>query len=160
MTEFATFIKELRYATEHNDLNRIRALLQSEKRASPEINEFIREVLKTYCLRIRIFRESHLLAECELEANGHPYRIPDITVGQYSLESGTGQLLWEATLDESHLTWSKAFPSEPLPLAASSTDANQSYSLSTKLMNESLQLQVAPGLTQGEIILRNCRFVS
>ena len=159
MIEFEAFLKQLKQAVDQADYQRISELLKSERCTTPEIGEFIREVLSAHRMRVQLFQSDVLLKECLLGADGLADRVSGITPGRYSLESQTGQLLWEADLDERHLVWSYAFPQEPLPLAASSDDLQENFSLSESFLNGSLRLDVSPGLTEGEIILRNCRFV-
>lgn len=159
MIEFEAFLRQLKQAVDQADYQRISELLKSERSTTPEIGEFIREVLSAHQMRVRLLRDNSLLKECLLGADGLADRVSGITPSRYSLESQTGQLLWEADLEERHLLWSDAFPQEPLPLAASSDDLQETFSLSETFLDGSLRLHVSPGLTEGEIILRNCRFV-
>ena len=159
MIEFTQFLKELKTALETGDEAQIRNLLESVENTSDEARDFIREILAAHRIRIRVYCNDSLLEASALEADGGIQRVSGITPGTYSLESATGQLLWEAELGIEDLVWSAAFPTEPLPLAASSDEISERFSLSETLMEGALRLDVSPGLINGEILLRNCRFL-
>ena len=46
--------------------------------------------------------------------------IANITPGQYRITLETGRVLWEGSLDERDVLWTKAWPGEPFKMAADS----------------------------------------
>ena len=80
------------------------------------------------------------------------HRIGDIIPGDYVFSLGTGQLLWEVTLDEKDLFLTGTDPGKNLPLAADTDEVRRSEARrEISLMDGELVVRVFAGLENGWI---------
>jgi len=106
---------------------------------------------------ILIKKEDVLVATCSLERGGSTGAVSGITPGDYCLVLETGRVLWEGHLDEQDLLWSKAFPAQPLKMAADTGESVHQPTQQINLLEGALIMRCYAGLEAGwlEMELRN-----
>jgi hypothetical protein len=107
-------------------------------------------------LHLVLSRDRAMVLNVPLHPSGMVYPVTDIGPGHYELSLDTGRMLWEQHLSEGQLLRRKAFPKEPLHLAAS-TD-NKAHvsapSVSIRVLGGCASLSVYPGPQTGRLELR------
>ncbi len=91
------------------------------------------------------------VATCVIREDGKTQSITGIAPGDYRLVLETGRLLWQGRLDERHLIWSKAFPNQPLRMAADTGGADRRVTGQFDLMDGALVVRVCPGIETGSL---------
>lgn len=77
--------------------------------------------------------------------------IGGIVSGMYTVKMSTGRMLWEGSIVEDEVIWSKAFKGEPLRLAAATEGTQRACSKKIGLLNGEVVLCVYPGVEAGEM---------
>jgi len=75
--------------------------------------------------------------------------VDEIAPGNYRVKLDTGRILWEGNLAEQDLLWSKAYPGEPLKMAADSGQPIGKPTREIPLLDETVLLRVYAGLESG-----------
>ena len=122
-----------------------------------QVRLFMQEVhsaLQRHLLRLVLLRQSHFAGAVELSPAYPLAVLSGIKPGAYQLVDSQGKGLWSTTLLERHLLWGKAYPGQPLPLAADDTnERRQKATISASVLGGRLSIQVKPGLEFGSIEL-------
>jgi len=73
--------------------------------------------------------------------------------GAYRLKMETGRVLWEGFITEKDCIWKKAFPGEPLKLAADTGEHKNTPSRTIPLLDEMVNLHLHPGIETGLLVI-------
>lgn len=98
-------------------------------------------------------REGDPVGTIRIDPDGGPGRLGGIVPGRYSVSLSTGRLLWEGELGEADLLWARAFPGQPLAMAAATGRIPQPRSRN-EILEGGLALSVLPGVEAGEIAIQ------
>jgi len=118
---------------------------------------FMGEVKRAFAansLRLVLLKEGRFQQAVELSSTTPVAVFSGIKPGAYKLVDSSGHKHWAATLLERHLLWHKAYPGQPLALAADDTDQRrQKATKSDSVLGGRLSIHVKPGLEFGSIEL-------
>ncbi|NQU74932.1 MAG: hypothetical protein HQ546_01290 [Planctomycetes bacterium] len=96
-------------------------------------------------------RDGVLVAACSFELLSGVQSVGDITQGAYRLSLDTGRVLWQGHLTSQDLLWAKAFPGEPLRMAADTDQVKQRPVREISLLEGALTLRIYPGVEAGSL---------
>ena len=105
-------------------------------------------------LELLIERDRRPVATVFLAESACVRPVANVTAGHYRISTETGWLIWEGDLTPQEVVWSKAYPGEPLRMAAESDTADRRPTRTIRLLAGSLTLSVLAGLESGWIELR------
>lgn len=118
--------------------------------ANPDFRAFVKESLRALgCLDLT-FNDCPIAT---IPLHQGMAVTPDIKPGFYTLRLSTGLSLWEKSLTKSDVMLADAFPKQPMLLAASTENMNDSCTHDLPLLNGSIHLKVIPGPTCGTITI-------
>ena len=100
---------------------------------------------------ILIERDDAPVATCVFEPDRKTQSVGGIVPGDYRLVLETGRTLWEGRLEERDLVWSKAFPAQPLKMAADTGEAGRKPTRHFTLLGGDLVVRVHPGIETGSL---------
>jgi hypothetical protein len=106
--------------------------------------------------RVLLLRNGEPLGFVEVAEGTGRGTVNGATPGSYSLQLDTGRVVWEGSLTEEDLVWTKAFPGQPLPLAADTGEQRSRTTQRFDVFSGEIILQVFAGPESGsvEIIVR------
>ena len=91
------------------------------------------------------------IADLEFPFQGGTRSIGDIQPGLHTLLLDTGRVIWESVLTEGDLLWARAFPGQPLELAAGLREADGRPTITETLLEGEIVLRVFAGVEAGQI---------
>ncbi len=100
-------------------------------------------------IEIIIERNDEVTATCSFEQPSGTRSVDGIAPGDYRVKLDTGRVLWEGCLAERDLLWSKAFPGEPLKMAADSGQPIGNPTREISLLEGTVILRVFAGVESG-----------
>jgi len=123
------------------------------RRGRKQFMDFLQAVRERDEIVLVVERGCEEVGTMRIEATGGAGRLTGIVPGHYSLCLSTGQLLWEGEIYAADVIWSKAFPGQPLALAADTEDMEKPPSRTEALVH-GLTMSLFPGVEAGEIVIR------
>ena len=102
-------------------------------------------------LKMVLFGEGRTIESFRPPARSSPKTIRQVNPGRYSIRLDTGRVIWEGVLGEADLIWAKAFPDQPLELAADTGGAEVTATRKIELMDGLMVLRVIPGIESGRL---------
>lgn len=102
-------------------------------------------------VQILVERDRVLVAACSFELLSGVQSVGDITQGAYQISLDTGRVLWQGHLTAQDLLWAKAFPGEPLRMAADTDQVKQRPVREISLLEGALTLRIYPGVEAGSL---------
>ena len=100
-------------------------------------------------IEIVIERNDEVVGTCSFEQPFGARSVGDSAPGDYRVKLDTGRVLWEENLAERDLLWSKAFPGEPLKMAADSGQPIGKPTREISLLEGTVILRVFAGVESG-----------
>lgn len=79
--------------------------------------------------------------------------IGNVHPGAYCLRTDTGRLLWRGPVTDTMVYWERAYPRQPLRLAADTFGAEARPTHEVSLLHGTIQMRFYPGLESGRITL-------
>lgn len=115
--------------------------------AEEALRRFDREFERPQVLELMLEKDGNLVAKLSLDAASPPhFRLKP---GTYCLRCDTGRVLWEGRLVDSDLLWAKAFPGQPLKMAADTGHNRAKPTQSIALLHGALMLRIFAGIEDG-----------
>lgn len=110
------------------------------------------EEMRTGGIAILVERDGTVLADLSMDASQQEQIVGSVNPGHYRIRTGTGLLLWQGLLAEEDLLLEKAFPGQPIKLAA---DTGESSGPPTRVIEAAygLTLKVHAGVEAGYLVL-------
>lgn len=143
--------QEPRYRSGYQQFMRFMAVA-GEKNWPEKMQQLWTELCKTFdrpsSVQVLIAQDGNCVAVCSLEASSGIESVGGITPGAYRLSFDTGRVLWQGNLTAQELLWDKAFPGQPLRMAADSDHARRCPSREIPLLGGVI-VRVYPGMEAG-----------
>ena len=102
-------------------------------------------------IEILIERENHLVGSCLLEDSPGRQNVSGIKPGSYQLKLDTGRIIWKGHLTEKDLLWTKAFPGQPLEVAADTGESGSRPTRTVDLAENGIVLRFYAGVESGSM---------
>jgi hypothetical protein len=100
---------------------------------------------------VLVERDGHLVGPCSFGLAPATRAIRGIVAGDYLLRFETGRVLWEGRLAEEDLLWGRAFPGQPLRVAADTGEPARHMTREIPLLDGTLILRVLVGIEAGTL---------
>ena len=100
-------------------------------------------------IEIIIEKNDKVVATSSFEQPSGARSVDGIAPGDYRVKLDTGRILWEGTLAEQELLWSKAFPGEPLKMAADSGQPVGKPTREISVLEGTVILRIFAGVESG-----------
>jgi hypothetical protein len=101
--------------------------------------------------RVSLLQDGEPLGFMEVRGGSGRGTVSGVTPGSYSLQLDTGRVLWEGPLREEDLLWTKAFPGQPLSLAADTGEQRARPTQRLEIFSGEIILQVFAGPESGRV---------
>ena len=101
--------------------------------------------------RVALLRDGEPLGFVEVRGGSGRGTVNGVTPGSYSLQLDTGRVVWEGSLMEEDLLWTKAFPGQPLSLAADTGEQRARPTQRLEIFSGEIILQVFAGPESGSV---------
>jgi hypothetical protein len=101
--------------------------------------------------RVSLLQDSEPLGFVEVRGGSGRGIVSGVTPGSYSLQLDTGRVLWEGSLLEEDLVWTKAFPGQPLSLAADTGEQRARPTQRLEIFSGEIVLRVFAGPESGSV---------
>jgi len=92
-----------------------------------------------------------LVSACRLVRGCRGAYLEGIRPGPCCLKLDTGRVLWEGEVHEHDVLWAKAFPGQPLQMAADTSGPIYQTTRELRLLDGSLIVKFHPGLEGGQL---------
>ena len=102
-------------------------------------------------ISLHVFKGGRAVQELVFEKTPGVASVTDIGPGRYEIELSTGRLLWAGDFFETDVILSHAFPEQPLDLAASTEEAEESPSREINLLDDEIVVRLYPGIEAGRM---------
>jgi len=99
------------------------------------LDRFGREFERPNVLELILERDGKLVAKFNLDDTSAMHVTERLRPGAYCLRCDTGRVLWEGRLADSDLLWAKAFPGQPLKMAADTGHSRAKPTQSIELLH-------------------------
>ena len=116
-----------------------------------QFRQFMREAVSRQVPDVLVEKDGQVIATIDASRSTGEVDVPRVTPGEYAVRLSTGRLLWTGTLDADALLWARAFPGEPLRMAADSEGTPGRSSREERLLGGEVILRVYPGVASGTI---------
>ena len=104
-------------------------------------------------IELFIEKEGQIVAQCTFAKPSGKQTVDGIVPGQFAIKTDTGRVLWQGTLAEEDLLWSRAFPGQPLSVAADTGSPGQPPTRTIRLLDETLTVRVFAGIESGSLTI-------
>ena len=152
--QFEAFLELVNQYREH-ERQAVLDVISSDRRWKDEYDQFISDIERQHSAstttRITLLRAGAPLGSVEVTDNLGRGRIDHVAPGAYSLQLDTGRVVWEGTLTEEDLFWTRAFPGQPLPLAADMGERRAEVTRRFSIFDGEIVLAVCAGPESGSI---------
>jgi hypothetical protein len=102
-------------------------------------------------IEILIERKNHLVGSCLFEDFTGRQNVSGIKPGSYQLKLDTGRIIWKGHLTEKDLLWTKAFPGQPLEVAADTGESGSRPTRTVDLPESGVVLRFYAGVESGSM---------
>jgi hypothetical protein len=98
---------------------------------------------------ILVERDGEIISICAFGATPATRTIGGVVAGAYLLRLDTGRVLWEGRLAKEDLLWARAFPKQPLRVAADTGESRRQMTREIALLDGTVILRVFAGVESG-----------
>ena len=98
--------------------------------------------------------DGRVLSVCCFDESSMAYEADEIGPGSYRVKTDTGLLLWEGNVTEDDVSWTRAFPEEPLPMAADTEKPLRELRRTIPLPEHGLVLCFHAGVESGSLEIK------
>jgi len=106
-------------------------------------------IAQLFPLQIIIEKEEQLFETYQFDRIPDRYSIKNIIPGEYRLKMETGRIFWKGFITEKDCIWRKAYPGQPLKLAADTGEQELRPTRSVPLLGGMVLLNIYPGVETG-----------
>jgi hypothetical protein len=124
--------------------------LLSETRERIQPSKYLAQLMP---FKIIIEKDGRTFGTCQFDRIPCKSHVHDVISGAYRLKMETGRVLWEGFITEKDCIWKKAFPGEPLKLAADTGEHKSTPSKTIPLLEEMVNLHLHPGIETGLLVI-------
>ena len=104
---------------------------------------------RQYLLSLSVARDGRTIGTCAFDDSTRSGSVENILPGTYRLRLDTGLILWEGRINEREVLWTRAFPGEPLPMAADTGADAAGPTRTVDLTRTGILLRIYAGVEAG-----------
>jgi hypothetical protein len=101
--------------------------------------------------RVSLLRDGKSLGSVEIRGGSGQGTVGGVAPGLYALKLDSGRVIWEGSFGAEELLWARAFPGQPLPLAADMGERRLQATRGFDIFSGEITVQVFAGPESGTV---------